>query len=256
MATMLKKDILAIIQKHTHWLNQDVNGWEKMRADLSEQDLSKFDLKGVNLSGAILVRTRFNECNLISANFSGAYMNNAIFVRADMHSACLDGAQLNGANLEGANLSFSSFNWADLTYACCARADISYGDLRYAKLDECCMDSATLNETQLSDKDRIRKGVILKNPMIGYKKTKENAILKAEIPAGAIVYSINGSKCRTNRATILSTGRYKVLTSTIGDNVTYRKGQEIVIDDFDLAYNRECTSGFHFFRTKKEAIAY
>lgn len=33
-------------------------------------------------------------------------------------------------------------------------------------------------------------------------------------------------------------------------------GQEINIKDFNLMYNVECASGFHFFRTRKEAEEY
>ena len=36
----------------------------------------------------------------------------------------------------------------------------------------------------------------------------------------------------------------------------YRLGKEINIKDFNLMYNVECTSGFHFFRTRKEAEEY
>lgn len=256
MTKILKKDLLAILANHQHWLRQDVNGWEKMRANLSGQDLSKFDLHGVNLSGAILVKTQFCYCNLTVANFSDADMTQAKFYMANMHSACLDNATLIDANLDGAKLSVASLYGTNLTHACCIEANLSYCDLRNAKLDGCCMDHAKLTDTTLSDKDRIRKGLILKSQMIGYKQTKEGVILKAKIPAGAIVYSINGTKCRTNRATILSTGRYNVLTSKFDSTITYRKGQKIVIDDFDLAYNRECATGFHFFRTKKEAIEF
>lgn len=276
MTKLLKKDLLAILANHQHWLRQDVNGWKKMRANLSSQTISKFDLKGVNLSGAILVKalfeecnlndaslsgailvnTRFDKCNLNVADLSGADMTQAKFYRASMQSACLDNATLIGAYLDGAKLSFASLYGTNLTNSSCMEADFSYCDLRNAKLDGCCMDHSNLTATVLSDKDSIRKGLILKTKMIGYKKTKEGAILKAEIPAGAIVFSINGTNCRTNSATILSTGRYKVLTSKFDSSITYRKGQKIVIDDFDLAYNRECASGFHFFRTKKEAIEF
>ena len=41
------------------------------------------------------------------------------------------------------------------------------------------------------------------------------------------------------------------------DNIfEYRLGQEINIKDFNLMYNVECASGFHFFRTRKEAEEY
>ena len=33
-------------------------------------------------------------------------------------------------------------------------------------------------------------------------------------------------------------------------------GKKIMIDDFNLMYNVECASGFHFFRTREEAENY
>ena len=37
---------------------------------------------------------------------------------------------------------------------------------------------------------------------------------------------------------------------------TYEKGKSYEIKDFDLAYNEECSTGIHFFKTRKEAEEY
>jgi len=70
------------------------------------------------------------------------------------------------------------------------------------------------------------------------------------------VFCINGSKCRTNRAKITDMDGYDVLHSKYDNSFEYRLGQEINIMDFNLMYNAECASGFHFFRTRKEAEEY
>ena len=173
---MTQEELDKIVEQHKHWIKQDCEGWEGMRADLREANLREADLLGANLSGA----------NLRGANF-------------------------NGANLNGANLS---------------------GDYRF------------------------RLGQILTDPLTGYKKTKEGVVITAEIPAGAIVFCINGSKCRTNRAKITDMGVHEVLHSQYDNTFEYRLGQEINIKDFNLMYNVECASGFHFFRTRKEAEEY
>ena len=92
--------------------------------------------------------------------------------------------------------------------------------------------------------------------MTGYKKTTEGVVITAEIPAGAIVFCINGSKCRTNRAKITDMAGHEVLHSQYDNSFEYRLGQEINIKDFNLMYNVECASGFHFFKTRKEAEEY
>ena len=92
--------------------------------------------------------------------------------------------------------------------------------------------------------------------MTGYKKTQEGVVITAEIPAGAIVFCINGRKCRTNRAKITDMDVHDVLHAQYDNSFEYRIGQEIEIKDFNLMYNIECASGFHFFRTREEAEKY
>ncbi len=49
---------------------------------------------------------------------------------------------------------------------------------------------------------------------------------------------------------------HEVLHSRYDNTFEYRLGQEIEIKDFNLMYNVECASGFHFFRTREEAEKY
>jgi len=49
---------------------------------------------------------------------------------------------------------------------------------------------------------------------------------------------------------------HDVLHSSYDNSFEYRLGQEIEIKDFNLMYNVECASGFHFFRTREEAENY
>ena len=81
-------------------------------------------------------------------------------------------------------------------------------------------------------------------------------VITAEIPAGAIVFCINGKKCRTNRAKITDMGGREILHSQHDNSFEYTLGKEIEIDDFNLMYNVECASGFHFFENREEAENY
>ena len=141
-------------------------------------------------------------------------------------------ANLRGANLSGADLSGANLSGADL-YG----ADLSCANISKALLDE---------------KEQFRKGVILEKPMRGYKKLSGGSICVLSIPKGAIVFSINGSKCRTNKAKVLSGGG----ASIFDKGFIYKKGKSYEIEGFDLAYNEECSTGIHFFKTRKEAEEY
>ena len=130
-------------------------------------------------------------------------------------------------------------------------------NLEGANLEGAYLYRANLCGANLDDKEKFRLGQILKEPMTGYKKTREGVVITATIPAGAIVFCINGSKCRTNKARIIDMGEQKeVLHSSYKSDFEYRLGQEIDIKDFNLMYNVECASGFHFFRTREEAEKY
>ena len=148
----------------------------------------------------------------------------------------LEGANLVRANLEGANLEDANLEDANLVGT----------NLVHANLEGATLDGA----------DEFRLGKVLDEPLVGSKKTKEGVVITAEIPIGAIVFCINGSKCRTNRAKITDMDGHKVLHSQYDNSFEYRLGQEIEIKDFNLMYNVECASGFHFFRTRKEAEEY
>lgn len=131
------------------------------------------------------------------------------------------------------------------------KANLTRANLRRANL-EC----ANLERANLEDADKFRLGKVLDKTLTGYKKTKEGVVITAEIPAGAIVFCINGRKCRTNRAKITDMAGHDVLHSLYDNSFEYRLGQEINIKDFNLMYNVECASGFHFFRTREEVEGY
>ena len=223
---MTKKELDKIIERHQHWLKEDCEGWEDMKADLHEADLRWSDLSRADLRGADL------SC-------------------ADLSCANLSGADLRGADLRGANLSCANLSGADLRVADLSRADLSGADLREADLY-----GANLSGADLSVDDKFRLGQILTEPLTGYKKTKEGVVITAEIPKGSIVFCINGRKCRTNKAKITDMAGHEVLHSFYDNSFEYRLGKEVEIKDFNLMYNVECASGFHFFRTRKEAKEY
>lgn len=47
---LTQKEINKIIENHKHWLNEDVDDWESMRADFFNQDLSHANLSRADLS--------------------------------------------------------------------------------------------------------------------------------------------------------------------------------------------------------------
>ena len=238
---MTQSELDKIVEQHQHWLKEDCEGWEDMKLNLTGADLTGANLTGANLSWADLTGAYLSRADLTEANLTGAYLRGVDLSDANLSRANLIEADLTGANLSGANLIGANLRGADLTGAYLRGADLS---------------EANLSRANLSDADRFRLGKVLDEPLVGYKKTKEGVVITVEIPAGAVVFCINGDKCRTNKAKITDMAGHDVLHSIYDNSFEYRLGQEIEIKDFNLMYNEECASGFHFFRTRKEAKEY
>ena len=222
-----QEELAKILSNHQHYLYQDCDDWENMCADLSRANLSDANLSDANLNGADLMCANLSNANLSGAKLNGANLNVADLNGADLMCANLRYANLSSANLKGANLSSANLSSADLN-----GADLSGA---IGKLIE------------------YRKGLILAKPITGYKNCKNNIIVTLTIPAGAIVYSINGNKCRTNKCKVVAIEGANEATSHYDSCFTYKVGKEIVIDNFNTEYNKECGTGIHFFMTKEEA---
>ena len=54
MKTYTPEELKTIIENHQHWLKEDCEGWEDMKADLSRANLSWANLSWANLRGADL----------------------------------------------------------------------------------------------------------------------------------------------------------------------------------------------------------
>lgn len=137
----------------------------------------------------------------------------------------------------------------DLIYANLSWADLSETDLRYVDLS-----GTNLINTKLNEAENYRKGQILKNKIIGFKKCKDNVVVTLEIPKNAIVFGINGKYFRTNIAKCINISNdSKIAFSFFNNNFTYEVGKTYEIKDFDLMYNVEAGKGIHFFKTLEEA---
>ena len=100
-----------------------------------------------------------------------------------------------------------------------------------------------------------RKGKVLTDKIIGYKKCEKNVIVTLEIPRGAIVFSISGRKCRTNKAKVVAIDGADRAISTY-KYMSYYVGDEFTVYNFNCEYSEECAQGIHFFMTREEAENY
>lgn len=142
---------------------------------------------------------------------------------ANLYEANLYGADLRGANLHGANL-YGAKN-AELVFA------------------------QTL--------------IVGEGDIIGWKKCKDNLIVKLLIPADAKRHNATGRKCRAEVADVLeiidSSDKRKKPTKAISkydEKVIYEVGKRMVPDKYEPNRFEECAGGIHFFITRLEAENY
>ena len=69
---MTQEKLNKALERHLHWLREDCNGWEYIRANLAFANLEFANLKGANLVCANLKGTKLISANLEGVNFRGA----------------------------------------------------------------------------------------------------------------------------------------------------------------------------------------
>ena len=238
---MTQNELNTIIESHQHYLNKDIDGWESMRADLSDKNLSGLNLKNANLREA-----NFRNANLSNSNLGDANLNNADLAYADLRKVDLRKADLRKADLAYADLRNAELREASLYRACClytnlGRVDLSnaylrdanmysafccytnmYGvdlrsadlrdanlsgaDLRKADLREANLRNAYLSGTDLSENAKIDYPITCPETgsFIGYKKAIYGYIVKLQICEDAKRSSATTKKCRCSKALVLA----------------------------------------------------
>ena len=72
MNDMNKEKLKEILEKHRHWIDEDCEGWQDMRANLRGANLRGANLRGADLRGADLRGANLRGANLYGANLYGA----------------------------------------------------------------------------------------------------------------------------------------------------------------------------------------
>ena len=234
--------------------------------NLSRADLSGADLSGANLSGADLSRANLSLANLSRADLSGADLSGANLSGADLSRAYLSGANLSDAYLPRANLSGANLSGADLSRAGLSRAYLSGADLSGANLYGAYLSGADLSSANLSGTDLsgvknadmviAQTRILPEGDLIGWKKCKNNVIVKMQIPSDAKRSHAFGRKCRAEYVKVLEVIGAEVGIAQHDGKTEYRKGEIVKPDSFDENWQDECAPGIHFFITRIEAENY
>ena len=234
MKTISAEELKIILENHNHYIMEDCDGWEDMKANLSYTDLSGYDLINVNLFGA------------------------------DLSYADLSNAYLRGANLSYADLSFTNLHRVDLYGANLHRVDLYGADLFDACIKEsnlCCAELSGAKNVPYIPMECPEEG-----SFIGWKKvdaTDRKVIVKLSIPEDAKRSSATSRKCRCNKAKVVEIYNFD---GTIAEErkcnshhdkcFIYEVGKTVEVKNFNEDRWKECAEGIHFFMNRQEAINY
>ena len=282
---MTQTQLNKIIERHQHYLNKDVDGWEDMRADLSHQDLCEANLRGANLNYVDLRKANLYGADLREADLYGADLREANLCRADLRKANLYGADFRKANLYIADLRKANLYGADLRKADLYAADLSGADLtcadlrnaylrdanlfdahcRYANMYGADLRNANITYAIIGEDTKIDYPLACPETgsFIGYKKARYGYIVKLQICEDAKRSSATTNKCRCSKALVLAIenmegtdSRSQKIESYFDSSFVYRVGEIAEVDYFDENRWNECAPGIHFFVDRQDAVEY
>ena len=206
-----------------HWITGTVLFEFETENNTLARTIREANLRGVDLREANLYGANLNEANLRGVDLYGATLREANLNEANLRGVDLYGVDLYGANLYGA-------------------------DLRGAK-------NAELVQAQTL--------IVPDGSLIGWKKCKDNILVKLRIPEEAKRSNATGRKCRAEFAKVveiidLSDKRNKPTEaySKYNNMFVYREGETVRPDKWNEDRFEECAGGIHFFITKTEAENY
>ena len=199
--------------------------------------LEKFEIKR-RFTDIVLFTAEIEIMPDMSWRFKlGLAVKSAVAKRADLSGADLSGANLSGANLSGANLSRADLYGANLSGADLSRADL-YGAVN--------ADLQIARTRILPDEGDI----------IGWKKCRNDVIVKLKITDGTPRSHAFGRKCRAQSATVLEIIGAEKAYSSHDPKFSYEVGQCVEALNWSENWMEECAGGIHFFITQAEARAY
>jgi hypothetical protein len=143
------------------------------------------------------------------------------------------------------------------------RADLRSADLRDADLQGADLWGANLRDADLQGAKNISEficataSILPEGDIIGWKKCKNDVIIKLLIPKKAKRSNATGRKCRAEYVKILEVIGADVGIGSYDDGKTiYEVGKTVKADSWDEERWVECSHGIHFFITRYEAEQY
>lgn len=229
-----------------HVSHKEIKACSFFNSDLSNSCFCGVTFDNVDFSHSNLSGSEFIDCTFGKVLFCGADLTKALFHNCDLFLSDLSGANLSDSRLL-VSASDSKFSFANFHNANFYRSHFGMG-----------VEFENIINTETSEYfNNIPQGVDL----AGWKKCENGVIVKLLIPADAKRSIATTDKCRAEYVEVLDV--YGDLIGTthwpfLANSYTHYVPGHYVwpINGFDDNRWNGCSSGIHFFLTRKEAEAY
>lgn len=244
------KETIQYMIDHNISLNQ---------ADFSQKKINAMTFKDIPLNYIDFSETIFRYCTFINVN-----INAVNFSKAAFYSCEFVGTEFHHGNFKDTKFSNNKF------FDCYQNIILTDSILQFNDYYLCNLSNTVFPENV---SNRFFNCSFLEQPpyiplscpsdgsFIGW-KVVDNCLIKLLIPEDARRSSANNTKCRCDKAKVLSiinleTGKSceEVLNSHYNLTI-YKVGNIVLPDRFNEDKNKECAEGIHFFINKQDAINY
>ena len=216
----MEESLKEILENHKHWLDQDCNNWEIMRADLRGAKLCGANLRGVNLRGANLRGADLCGAILCRADLRGAKLCRASLYEADLYEADLYEADLREADLYKANL-YEAKNVPFIPMQCPDSGSFIGWKKAHNYIVKLEIASDAKRSSATSRKCRCDKALVL------------------------AIENLDGTLSGLDK-----------VSSDHDNNFVYEVGELASVSNFEENRWIECAPGIHFFINRQEAVEY
>ncbi len=136
-------------------------------------------------------------------------------------------------------------------------ANLSGADLSRAYLSGANLSGANLRDVKNGALALLQTSIVpQEGPFYGWKKCRDNVIVKLAIGSNAKRSNAHSRKCRAEYVEVLEVFGAEVGISKHDGKTEYRKGQIVRCHTWYEDRWSECSGGIHFFLSRQEAEAY
>jgi len=266
------KILISANFSNTNFSNSDFSDSNFCNSDFSDSNFCNSDF-----SNSKFMYSNFCNSNFSNSNFSDSDFSNSKFIYSNFCNSNFRCSDFSNSNFMYSNFMYSNFmysnfsnsnfsdsNFNNSSFMCSNFNNSNFSNSNFSDSD---FSNSNFSDSNFSNSDFSNSNFNYRicpqlGLFIGWKKCKNNLILKLEIQDSSIVSGgfIN-RKLRTNKVKVLeiqnvdgTTSNYSTAVSGYDTGFKYTLGETVEVENFKKDDKIDCDTGIHFFMTREEAV--